>query len=66
MIYLLDYLVNSITGSHIGTVFAMPLSGLLAEHLGWTSVFYVFGKLSSSIQPVALISSQQYSIVNVS
>jgi len=43
--YLLDYLVNSITGSHIGTVIAMPLSGLLAQHLGWTSVFYVFGKL---------------------
>ncbi|KAK2573260.1 Vesicular glutamate transporter 2 [Acropora cervicornis] len=33
------------SGSHIGTVIAMPLSGLLAQHLGWTSVFYVFGKL---------------------
>lgn len=33
------------SGSHIGTVIAMPLSGLLAQHLGWTSVFYVFGSI---------------------
>ena len=34
------------TGAHIGTVVAMPLSGVLAQHLGWASVFYVFGKFS--------------------
>ena len=31
-------------GPHIGTVIAMPLSGLLARHCGWPSIFYVFGK----------------------
>jgi len=36
--------VYVLTGAHIGTVIAMPLSGVLAEHLGWPSVFYVFGK----------------------
>ena len=34
----------SLTGAHIGTVVAMPLSGILAEQLGWPSIFYVFGK----------------------
>lgn len=33
----------AVSGAHIGTVIAMPLSGVLAEHLGWPSVFYVFG-----------------------
>ncbi|XP_076668137.1 major facilitator superfamily transporter 9 isoform X2 [Andrena cerasifolii] len=31
------------SGSFLGTVFAMPVSGLMAEYLGWPSVFYVFG-----------------------
>lgn len=33
------------SGAHIGTVIAMPLSGVLAENLGWPSVFYVFGSM---------------------
>lgn len=33
----------AVSGAHIGTVIAMPLSGVLAQHLGWASVFYVFG-----------------------
>lgn len=31
------------SGSFLGTVFAMPVAGLMAEYLGWSSVFYVFG-----------------------
>ncbi|XP_076751180.1 major facilitator superfamily transporter 9 [Xylocopa sonorina] len=31
------------SGSFFGTVFAMPVAGLMAENLGWPSVFYVFG-----------------------
>ncbi|XP_015174625.1 PREDICTED: sialin isoform X2 [Polistes dominula] len=31
------------SGSFLGTVFAMPISGIMAEHFGWPSVFYVFG-----------------------
>ncbi|XP_068975091.1 sialin isoform X1 [Bombus flavifrons] len=31
------------SGSFFGTVFAMPVAGLMAEYLGWASVFYVFG-----------------------
>ncbi|XP_034196051.1 major facilitator superfamily transporter 9 [Osmia lignaria lignaria] len=31
------------SGSFFGTVFAMPVAGLMVEYLGWESVFYVFG-----------------------
>ncbi|XP_012273084.1 vesicular glutamate transporter 2 [Orussus abietinus] len=31
------------SGSFVGTVFAMPISGIMAEYLGWESVFYSFG-----------------------
>lgn len=31
------------SGSFFGTVIAMPVAGLMAEYLGWPSVFYVFG-----------------------
>lgn len=31
------------TGSALGTVISLPLSGYLADQLGWESVFYVFG-----------------------
>ncbi|XP_031777613.1 sialin-like isoform X2 [Nasonia vitripennis] len=30
-------------GSFVGTVVAMPVCGLMAERLGWPSLFYVFG-----------------------
>ncbi|XP_076636566.1 major facilitator superfamily transporter 9 [Colletes latitarsis] len=33
------------SGSFLGTVFAMPVAGLMAEHLGWSSIFYVFGTM---------------------
>ncbi|OQV14443.1 Sialin [Hypsibius exemplaris] len=33
-------------GSQIGTVASLLLSGVLAEHLGWESVFYFFGTSS--------------------
>uniref|UniRef100_A0A1L8DE27 Sialin n=2 Tax=Nyssomyia neivai TaxID=330878 RepID=A0A1L8DE27_9DIPT len=35
----------SFAGSYVGTVIALPLSGLLAVHWGWESVFYFFGVL---------------------
>ncbi|XP_040572757.1 sialin isoform X1 [Lepeophtheirus salmonis] len=31
------------SGSYVGTVIALPLSGLLAQHVNWESIFYVFG-----------------------
>ncbi|XP_021932436.1 sialin-like isoform X2 [Zootermopsis nevadensis] len=31
------------SGSYVGTVIALPLSGLLASNFGWPSIFYVFG-----------------------
>lgn len=31
------------SGSFIGTVFAMPVAGLMAQHLGWPWIFYLFG-----------------------
>lgn len=33
------------SGSFVGTVFAMPVSGLMAQYWGWASIFYVFGVL---------------------
>nr|XP_032810392.1 sialin-like [Petromyzon marinus] len=30
-------------GGHFGTVVTMPLSGIIAETLGWASIFYIFG-----------------------
>ena len=32
-------------GAQAGTVFSMPLSGILADEVGWESVFYVFGAI---------------------
>jgi MFS family permease len=31
------------SGSYFGTVVSMGVCGLLAEHLGWASIFYVSG-----------------------
>lgn len=31
------------SGSYFGTVISLPLSGMLAEYVGWPYVFYVFG-----------------------
>ncbi|CAG9860032.1 unnamed protein product [Phyllotreta striolata] len=35
-----------LSGSHLGTVIAMPVSSLLCFYLGWESIFYVFGALA--------------------
>lgn len=32
-------------GSYVGTVVSMPISGILANQLGWESCFYVFGAI---------------------
>jgi len=31
------------SGSYVGTVIALPISGMLAEHFGWEAIFYGFG-----------------------
>lgn len=36
---------TAFAGNYAGTVIAMPLSGILAAHFGWESLFYVFGTL---------------------
>lgn len=30
-------------GNYIGTVIAMPLSGIIGDELGWEWIFYIFG-----------------------
>ena len=35
--------MNTIAGAQAGTCIAMPISGILADNLGWESVFYFFG-----------------------
>lgn len=32
------------SGSFIGTVISMPLSGVIANSWGWEAIFYIFGK----------------------
>lgn len=42
----------SVTGAQLGTVFSMPISGILCKSNflgGWPSVFYVFGKSESTL-----------------
>jgi len=34
------------SGSYFGTVISMGVCGLLAEHMGWPSIFYTFGGLA--------------------
>ena len=34
-------------GAQFGTMLAMPISGLLADEVGWESVFYFFGTLGA-------------------
>ena len=36
------------SGSYVGTVLALPLSGVLAQHVGWEWIFYVFGAIGIS------------------
>lgn len=35
----------AMAGNYVGTVVAMPLSGVIAVYLGWESVFYIFGSI---------------------
>lgn len=35
--------VAAFTGNYIGIVVSLPVSGILANTLGWESIFYVFG-----------------------
>ena len=30
-------------GAQIGTAISTPITGMLCQHLGWESVFYIFG-----------------------
>jgi MFS transporter, ACS family, solute carrier family 17 (sodium-dependent inorganic phosphate cotransporter), other len=34
-----------VLGNYAGTVISMPLSGILANTLGWESIFYIFGAI---------------------
>ena len=34
------------SGMYMGTVFCMPLSGILAQYVNWEAIFYVFGLLA--------------------
>lgn len=39
------FIVSCLIGMSLGTVIALPFSGILAQELGWESVFYVQGGL---------------------
>lgn len=34
------------SGSYVGTVISLVVSGFLAQHLGWPSIFYTFGVIA--------------------
>lgn len=38
----------SYSGNQLGYVLTMPLAGVMCDQLGWSSVFYLFGKSSLS------------------
>ncbi|KAJ4449609.1 hypothetical protein ANN_01012 [Periplaneta americana] len=42
------------SGSYVGTVVSLPVSGILAEEIGWPSVFYVFGRFQFSHSELAI------------
>ena len=33
------------TGSTLGTVLSMPLTGIICDYLGWEAAFYIFGSV---------------------
>ena len=33
------------TGSTLGTILSMPLTGLICDYLGWEAAFYIFGSI---------------------
>ena len=37
--------VRATTGTTMGVILSLPLSGVIAEHFGWEYVFYVTGGL---------------------
>ena len=43
-VYFVVCCCDLLTGSRIGTMQGLLLSGILCKYLGWESVFYVFGK----------------------
>ena len=40
-------IMSNFSGMSLGTVIALPFSGILAEKMGWEAVFYVQGGLGS-------------------
>ena len=36
----------AISGGSFGTLLAFPMSGIMAKHLGWESIFYGYGKVN--------------------
>ncbi len=45
--YILTYIIfNHNLGNSLGSVIALPLSGLLADTLGWEYVYYFFGSVA--------------------
>lgn len=45
-------------GAQLGTVVALPLSGVICFYLDWTYVFYVFGELFVFVLPVPVLFKQ--------
>jgi hypothetical protein len=48
------------SGSYFGTVISLPLSGMLAEYMGWPYIFYLFG-MSDKIDDEKLFTSKYHS-----
>ncbi|GLH15797.1 Vesicular glutamate transporter 3, partial [Gryllus bimaculatus] len=48
------------SGSYVGTVVAMPVCGLLANTVGWPSIFYVFDTLHFDLKQAGFMSGLPY------
>lgn len=44
------HLAIATSGVHVGTFVTMGVSGVVAEHLGWPWIFYIFGIYFASNQ----------------
>ena len=40
----------AISGTVVGSAIALPISGVLCEEVGWSSIFYIFGILIINIK----------------
>nr|CAD7448203.1 unnamed protein product [Timema bartmani] len=52
-------------GSYVGTVVSLPICGILANELGWPSIFYVFDALEFNLKKAGFMSALPYLVMAI-